>query len=53
MDWWYECGLVQQFLETTNINVKVLKKVEKNFQKNDVIIDAWYNDIYQHKHYDP
>jgi len=53
MDWWNECGLVKQFLETTNTKVKVLKMVEKFIQKDDVIIYAWYNGLDQHKHYDP
>lgn len=48
-----ECGLVQQFLKTTSIKVKVLRKVEKFLQKDDVIIDAWYNGLDANKHYDP
>jgi hypothetical protein len=33
--------------------VKVLRKAENLLQKDDVIIDAWYNGLDAHKHYDP
>jgi hypothetical protein len=48
MDWRNECGLVKQCLKTTHTEVKILKKVEKFIQKDDVIIDAWYNGLDQH-----